>query len=72
MTNSMISLGDRSERSVSIETGIPLATLRRRLVNPFTMTVGEMLRIAECLGISPGELLKIATTPTDGLGHHDH
>ena len=61
MANLLLNLGERSERSVSLETGIPLATLRRRLVDPSTISVSELLRLAECLGTTPQELLGVLT-----------
>jgi transcriptional regulator with XRE-family HTH domain len=38
-------------------TGIPRMTLSRRLANPTTFTLGELVRIAEVLGITTESLV---------------
>lgn len=45
-----------SVSGLSRKTAIPRVTLIRRLADPTTMTLSEVSRIAEALGISPFDL----------------
>lgn len=51
-----------SINSLADETGIPFSTLRRRLRNPDSITLGETLALAEALHETPTGLIEAINT----------
>ncbi|MGV3564209.1 MAG: helix-turn-helix domain-containing protein [Nocardioides sp.] len=47
----------RSQRSIAEETGIPIATLSRRLTGHSPFTIPEVAAIADAIGVSVIELV---------------
>ena len=48
---------DVSLNSLALTTRIPYTTLHRRLHEPATLTMGDLLRISAALEVSPAQLL---------------
>lgn len=51
-----------SINGLSETTRIPFATLRRKLHDPESFTVGNLLRIADALGVEPAALIPKSAT----------
>lgn len=61
-----LDLDGRSENSVALDTGIALSTLRRRIADPASLTMSELVRLAEALDRTPAELLHDVTGGRQG------
>lgn len=58
--NALAEQAGLSQNALAARAGIPLSTFRRRLKRPEDFTLGEVLSLAEALGVTPDALL--ATT----------
>lgn len=52
-----------SINSLAEETGIPYSTLRRKLRTPLTLTMADLLAVADALGTNPMALMALAANP---------
>jgi|GEM_PF-1991445 len=53
---------DVSINALATATLIPFSTLRRKLIDPEQLTMGDLLRIAKVLGVGPAAVLPAALT----------
>lgn len=51
---------------LAVKAGIPRVTLRRHLVNPASLRLGEVWQIAQALDMKASTLLEMAERPTSG------
>lgn len=56
-------LDGRTVTSLAEKTGIPRATLYKKLDGRSPFTLGELVRVASALGMTPGDLVSAATDP---------
>ena len=51
---------------LAVKAGIPRVTLRRHLVNPAALRLGEVFQIAQALDMKASTLLELAERPASG------